>query len=492
MFTFPVRACRHVLRSQQRKYRKSTSGVVLRGLSIESRTRSSQLVINLPAAVRSFTTAAEGPQACGGCGATLQSNCEDSIGFIAHRDDNSANLCQRCFRISHYGDYVAAPVSISELEAQLKSVAGPDHFMVVVVDIIDLHGSLPKQLIELVARTHSLAVVNKIDTLPKHTNFRRLENYVRHELRAAGLANTHDVCLVSAARGFGVEKAWQKVRKFRKGRPVVTIGAANVGKSTFVNQLSRAAHGIPLDGDRRHRRNRDKKPYAVFLDALPPGMSVGDVVADMNALKGYEAGSVEVNEDGLLSSDDEAGGDGKGSDSEDSDEDGQLHAPSRHPHASMSLDPLAMGGLGRQMGRSPVPRERVANPVTMSAAGRAGAVHGAIRVAGHTPQAAGMLGASGSAKQGPEALQGIGMRVEQSGTRTQAGGSVLSGTVGAPLIGTVGGGSDASAPSRLRPATVSPLPGTTLGTCYVLRCWSSESLTVYADVSRRVHHHPQA
>jgi hypothetical protein len=55
--------------------------------------------------------------------------------------------------------------------------------------------------------------------------------------RAAGIENIKAVYLVSAMKGVGMKEIVEDVRKYRNGRDICVVGAANVGKSTFLNSL---------------------------------------------------------------------------------------------------------------------------------------------------------------------------------------------------------------------------------------------------------------
>ena len=113
--------------------------------------------------------------------------------------------------------------------------------VVCLVDIFDFHGSLLYNLPRVVGDNPVLVAVNKADLLPSDFSEDRVRVWVKQELEKVGMKDvgTRDVHLVSCKTGHGVKpllRAMKTLARQRK-RDLYVIGAANVGKSTFINRL---------------------------------------------------------------------------------------------------------------------------------------------------------------------------------------------------------------------------------------------------------------
>ncbi|OXM17430.1 ribosome biogenesis GTPase YqeH [Paenibacillus herberti] len=174
---------------------------------------------------------------CAGCGASLQTQSKDRPGYVpASALDAEAAICQRCFRIRNYNDAVQVSMNNDEFLKLLGGIASTDSLVVHIVDLFDFEGSLISGLQRFVGNNPVLLVVNKIDLLPKGTNYNRLRNWVQRQAKAQGL-RTVDVVLCSAKRGMGFDRVVEAVEQLRGQRDVYVVGATNVGKSTLINRL---------------------------------------------------------------------------------------------------------------------------------------------------------------------------------------------------------------------------------------------------------------
>lgn len=148
----------------------------------------------------------------------------------------------------------------------------------------------------------------KVDTLPHGWNRNRVMTWVRTQLKRLGVVRQPAaVHLVSALNNAGLPKAlenihvgalvgagrllafassqpasptsWPQDIRFKGGiqRDVFIVGAANVGKSSVVNQfINRPARSKAQRKDSDHqpqpkRRGKKQKHVSITLDELPPG-----------------------------------------------------------------------------------------------------------------------------------------------------------------------------------------------------------------------------
>jgi ribosome biogenesis GTPase YqeH len=174
---------------------------------------------------------------CAGCGIALQTVSRELPGFVPDNAmEREPAVCQRCFRIKHYNEVSSVTVDHDEFLRLLGGIASTDSLVVHIVDLFDFQGSLISGLQRFVGNNPVLLVVNKIDLLPRVTNWNRLRNWVQKQARENGL-KVVDVLLCSAKRGTGFDRVVEEVDRLRAGRDVYVVGATNVGKSTLINRL---------------------------------------------------------------------------------------------------------------------------------------------------------------------------------------------------------------------------------------------------------------
>lgn len=243
---------------------------------------------------------------CDGCGVRMQSSNKLSVGYYQeprfkegeNGDAGSApkRICQRCFAMKHYSKLVPAVVpheSFRDSVAALRRTAAPGSLFVYVVDATDFPGSVVPDLTDLVGPDKRLlVVVNKCDLLPRSVSWKRLEIWVRTHLKEldARLGNNVDeVAFVSALTGYGIRRLVSRIHAMRRGGDVFTVGAANVGKSSCINQLLNIMWNIP-ESSRRKAGSRStsipgiKAPpvKTVPLTTSPlPGTTLGTVTAPL-------------------------------------------------------------------------------------------------------------------------------------------------------------------------------------------------------------------
>ncbi|GAB7386617.1 ribosome biogenesis GTPase YqeH [Bacillaceae bacterium] len=174
---------------------------------------------------------------CSGCGIPLQTEDEARPGYVPvsalEREDA---ICQRCFRIKHYGEVAPVPLDADDFLRILDAIGQTRALVVKVVDIFDFNGSWLRGLHRFVGKNPVLLAGNKVDLLPKETNHERVKHWLRHEAKELGL-KPHDVVLCSASKGMNIDGLIAAIERLREGRDVYVVGATNVGKSTLINEL---------------------------------------------------------------------------------------------------------------------------------------------------------------------------------------------------------------------------------------------------------------
>ncbi|HLQ40173.1 MAG TPA: ribosome biogenesis GTPase YqeH [Tetragenococcus sp.] len=185
---------------------------------------------------------------CVGCGAILQTEDKEKIGYtpaavLAKAEKDNEVYCQRCFRLRHYNEIQAVDLTDDDFLRILNEMSQVDALIVNVVDIFDFNGSLIPGLHRFAGNNPVLLVGNKADILPKSLRKTKLTQWMRQRAHEAGLRPV-DVILTSAKKGDQLEELLEKIDFYRKGRDVYVVGTTNVGKSTLINQIIQQSTAI--------------------------------------------------------------------------------------------------------------------------------------------------------------------------------------------------------------------------------------------------------
>lgn len=180
---------------------------------------------------------------CIGCGAIIQTEEPEGIGYLPNAAlrkgiEKGDFYCRRCFRLRHYNELQDVHISDEVFLEKLNQIADDDAFVIKVIDIFDVEGSIISGVLRFIGKQPFIVLANKVDLLPKATNFKRLKHWVkvvmnRHQLYP------DDVILASAIKGSSLAELTTLIEKVIAKKNVYIVGVTNVGKSTLINQLIR-------------------------------------------------------------------------------------------------------------------------------------------------------------------------------------------------------------------------------------------------------------
>lgn len=178
---------------------------------------------------------------CIGCGAMIQTEEPNGIGYLPNGAltkgiEKGEFYCQRCFRLRNYNELQDVAISDDVFLEKLNQIAEDDAFVIKVVDIFDVEGSIISGLSRFIGRQPFVVLANKVDLLPKVTNLRRLKHWIRVVMNANDLY-PKEVLLASATKSGSLKELTQIIEREIKRRNVYIVGVTNVGKSTLINQL---------------------------------------------------------------------------------------------------------------------------------------------------------------------------------------------------------------------------------------------------------------
>lgn len=159
---------------------------------------------------------------CRGCGIILQENDKNGLGYTTNKN---SLLCERCFRIRHYGEYKNVCLDNLDYEKIIKRIP-TDSLVLYVTDILSLDLSFVDSFSKV------LLVVTKRDIMPKSLVDRKVKDYCLKRY-----PNIVDVCVVSSIKNYQIDLLYKEILTYCDGKKVYLVGNTNSGKSTLMNQF---------------------------------------------------------------------------------------------------------------------------------------------------------------------------------------------------------------------------------------------------------------
>lgn len=174
---------------------------------------------------------------CFGCGAVIQNENEKHIGYVPKNAMNKDKiLCRRCFQLKNYHKLQETSLTKDDFLNILQQIGEKDCLVVYMIDLFDFNGSLIQGLMRHIAFNDVLVLANKRDVLPKSVKERKLEHWVRRQLKEEGIKPV-DVIVTSGKKHLNLDMIYDAIMEHRQNRDVYVVGVTNVGKSTFINAL---------------------------------------------------------------------------------------------------------------------------------------------------------------------------------------------------------------------------------------------------------------
>lgn len=167
---------------------------------------------------------------CLGCGSLLQSSYINEEGYVDEKHMDHSILCERCFRIRHYGDYQVISKQNSDFYPLLEHINESQDLVVLVVDLFQI----PKDL-EVLSRLLTndvLLVLTKRDLFSYDIYDEKFMQYMkRYSFHYV------DSLIISSEKNYHFDLLIDFIHKYQKSSRVYVVGYTNAGKSTMINQL---------------------------------------------------------------------------------------------------------------------------------------------------------------------------------------------------------------------------------------------------------------
>lgn len=178
---------------------------------------------------------------CLGCGAIIQSQNPNDMGYLpasalGKLTEEDDFYCQRCFRLRHYNELQDLAIDQQVFIDRLSSIADEEAFVIHMIDLFDVEGSLMTSLPRFIGHQPFMVVANKYDILPSSVKVNRLVHWLKQVLHQNGL-KPEEVMVLSAKQDHTLEDLYQIIEEKVQEKDVYVVGMTNVGKSTFINKL---------------------------------------------------------------------------------------------------------------------------------------------------------------------------------------------------------------------------------------------------------------
>lgn len=177
---------------------------------------------------------------CKGCGAALQSENKEAVGYTPKED---AIYCQRCFRIRHYDDVMISMQQGIDPTLVLQKIAKQDALILWVVDLFDFEANLLPGMARHLPNKDIVMIGTKRDLLPHTLSDEKLAQFVLHRLKEERIRVEGIVFCGNLVKGAkdplntSIDEVKRAIAIYRQGRDVIVMGMANAGKSTLLNAL---------------------------------------------------------------------------------------------------------------------------------------------------------------------------------------------------------------------------------------------------------------
>lgn len=167
---------------------------------------------------------------CIGCGAILQADFQDKVGYIPKEKIKTEKLCERCFRLIHYNDLKSVVLPTNDI---VEVVNKKGSFAFFLVDLLNMNGEVIETFKRL--KIPKTLIVSKIDYIPKYIKKEKIKTWLKEEYKIED-----EILFLSAAKNVNMSAIVNTLQKYNQ-KEAYLLGYTNAGKSTLVNRLKEDA-----------------------------------------------------------------------------------------------------------------------------------------------------------------------------------------------------------------------------------------------------------
>ena len=164
---------------------------------------------------------------CIGCGSVLQDKSSNEVGYV--KNINS-RLCERCFKIQNYGEYMPVIKEENEFINMLQEINKTNDLVILVCDLFNFNPDM--ELINKYIKNDVILVLTKRDLLPKSLYEEKLLSYLDNVS-----LNIVDRIVISSMNNYHFDELMEMIKNYKKSNNVYVLGYTNAGKSTMINKI---------------------------------------------------------------------------------------------------------------------------------------------------------------------------------------------------------------------------------------------------------------
>lgn len=168
---------------------------------------------------------------CIGCGSILQTDDKNKVGYIREDKIVDSSLCERCFKLTNYGEFKKVNINDEEYNKIFKNINSSHDLTLYLVDIFNINSAL--NIINYID-SNIILVITKYDIIPKSVKENKIISKIKEYILSK---NIIDIVIVSAKTNYNMDKLFNMINKYKISKNVFILGNANAGKSTLINKL---------------------------------------------------------------------------------------------------------------------------------------------------------------------------------------------------------------------------------------------------------------
>lgn len=174
---------------------------------------------------------------CIGCGSRLQSLNISREGYVRENKVKTAEYCERCYKIKHYGEFSILQENI-DFENLIKKINEDEESSVVfLIDLLNVNLEAINYIKKFKNKIYIL--LTRRDLLPKSVKDNKLISYFKENFY-----NTDDIMVISSVKKYNIDAFLNMIKKDNV-KKLYVAGLTNSGKSTFINALLGSIGKVP-------------------------------------------------------------------------------------------------------------------------------------------------------------------------------------------------------------------------------------------------------
>jgi len=172
---------------------------------------------------------------CFGCGCELQNHDPLQTGYTPNiLDGEGTVLCQRCYRLQHYGELKDDSIAEPDYANIFKNIIARKNLILYAIDLFNFESSIIREVHPYIKDNPILVVANKRDILPKAIDDDKLKEFIYQRLKQEGII-PQGIIVTSAYKNYNFDEIYEAGRALSNKKDIFIIGASSVGKSSIIN-----------------------------------------------------------------------------------------------------------------------------------------------------------------------------------------------------------------------------------------------------------------